>query len=669
MLRHKFRSPFQLLAGLLGVLCLMLSASMAAQTEAAQTEDEPVERIRSFDSHISLNIDGTMQVRESIQVLAAGDKIRHGIYRDFPTRYKDRLGNRYTVMFEVSGVLRDGNPEAYHTESIAGGVRVYFGDKDTLVSNGIHNYVFTYTTNRQLGFFKDHDELYWNVTGLGWVFPIDAATATVVLPPQIHNFVSRLDGYTGAEGEKEKRFTASRDEEGNPHFRAENLLSHQGLSIVVTWPQGLIAAPTAEQKFKWFLSDNRNAAVGLAGLVVVLLYYLAVWAKVGRDPAHGTIVPLYEPPDNMSPAAMRYLEKMGFDDKDFTCAILGLAAKGHLTIAQNNAKIYSLVQKTDSGKAASQLSSDESLVKQRLFESGKTVHLSGSSSTVVRAAQKALSTALHTGMEKTYFVTNAGYLWPGIALTILFAAGTLFASDTKADNGLFPVAIFMTIWLSGWSVGVGALLHAVVRAWKSARATGVAGGAGAMGITLFAIPFVIGELVGLGVLAWAISVVACVVILLLIGSNVLFHHLLKAPTSAGRQLLDRVEGFKMFLTAVDGQRLQTMAPPGKTPELFERFLPYALALGVEQTWAEQFSQVLATVGAPGHGGAAYSPSWYSGGFVASSPVAFASSFGSSFSSAVSSSSSPPGSSSGSSGGGFSGGSSGGGGGGGGGGGW
>lgn len=191
-----------------------------------------------------------------------------------------------------------------------------------------------------------------------------------------------------------------------------------------------------------------------------------------------------------------------------------------------------------------------------------------------------------------------------------------------------------------------------------------------MGITLFSVPFVIGEIAGLGALTWAISVIGVLVIVLLIGSNVLFHHLLKAPTRAGRQLLDRVDGFKMFLTAVDGDRLNTMIAPNRTPELFERFLPYALALGVEQVWAEQFSQVLATAGAPGGSTRAYAPSWYSGTFAgAVSPAAFAASFDSAFSSAVSASSSPPGSSSG---GGFSGGgggSSGGGGGGGGGGGW
>ena len=655
------------LKNLFAVLLALLSLQLCS---IAQDNQEAEERIRSFDSRISLQADGAMQVQETIEVLATGDQIRHGIYRDFPTRYKDRLANKYSVSFKILGVQRDGQPESYHTSSLSNGVRIYFGDKDTIIDPGVHRYVFTYSTNRQLGFFRDHDELYWNVTGDGWIFPIDVVTATVILPPQIHNFVSGLYGYTGAQGEKGRDFTASRDQDGNPYFRADHLAPLHGFTIAVTWPKGLIAEPTRAQKFKWYLSDNRNAAIGLLGLIVILIYYLVVWIRVGRDPKAGAIVPLYEPPDNMSPAAMRYLQQMSFDDKTFTSAILGLAAKGYLTINQERSRSYYLVKNRDTVRAGAPLSSDEKALKDKLFENHSTVDLSNSDHTAIYHARSALLSALQTAMEKTYFVTNARYLWPGVVLTILSAIAMILASGAT-DSGELGVAIFMTVWLSGWSVGVGALLHAVARAWKSARQSKIVGGASAMGITLFSIPFVIGEILGLVVLGWAISLIGLLVIALLIGANVLFHHLLKAPTHAGRQLLDRIDGFKMFLTAVDGQQISTMVVPQRTPELFGRFLPYAVALGVEQVWANQFSQMLTAAGAVSQEATVYSPSWYSGAVIASSPAAFASSLDTSFSSAVAASSSPPGSSSGSGGfsGGGGGGSSGGGGGGGGGGGW
>ena len=165
------------------------------------------------------------------------------------------------------------------------------------------------------------------------------------------------------------------------------------------------------------------------------------------------------------------------------------------------------------------------------------------------------------------------------------------------------------------------------------------------------------------------SGLAIVLLGLLVGMSLVFHYLLKAPTRAGRALLDKVEGFKQFLTAVEGDRLQRMSVPEITPQLFEKYLPYAVALGVEQAWAEQFSRSMAAAGQTG-ADAGYTPRWYSGAsWSALGATGFASSMGSSFSSSISSASTAPGSSSGSSSGGGGGGSSGGGGGGGGGGGW
>jgi uncharacterized membrane protein len=140
---------------------------------------------------------------------------------------------------------------------------------------------------------------------------------------------------------------------------------------------------------------------------------------------------------------------------------------------------------------------------------------------------------------------------------------------------------------------------------------------------------------------------------------------MSAPTKAGRALMDRIAGFEQYLSITEEDRLEAMHPPEKTPELFERYLPYAIALGVEIHWADKFAAVLAAAEAdPARQGNTFG--WYSGhGNVWSDPGRFAGTVGSSLASSISSASTAPGSSSGSGGGG----SSGGGGGGGGGGGW
>jgi uncharacterized membrane protein len=135
-----------------------------------------------------------------------------------------------------------------------------------------------------------------------------------------------------------------------------------------------------------------------------------------------------------------------------------------------------------------------------------------------------------------------------------------------------------------------------------------------------------------------------------------------APTREGRRVLDQIAGFKQYLSITERERLDRMHPPEDTPELFEKYLPYAIALGVENRWADRFAGVLAAAAAQGQQGFA----WYSGSNSPwNNPGRFADSVGSTLASTIGSASAAPGSSSGSGGGG----SSGGGGGGGGGGGW
>ena len=140
------------------------------------------EEILSYISQIAVQPDGALDVTETIRVRAERGQIRRGIYRDFPTRYTRDDGLYQRAGFKVLDILRDGKPEPYHTEAQAFGVRVYIGDKDVFIPSGVYTYTIHYRTTRQLRFFPDFDELYWNVTGNFWTFPILSAEARVQLP-------------------------------------------------------------------------------------------------------------------------------------------------------------------------------------------------------------------------------------------------------------------------------------------------------------------------------------------------------------------------------------------------------------------------------------------------------------------------------------------------------
>jgi uncharacterized membrane protein len=620
------------------------------------------ERILSFHSYIKIHPDSSMTVAETIRVVSTGNQIKRGIYRDFPTRYKDLSGNNYVVDFQVINVLRDGRKENYHIESLSNGKRVYIGSKDLYLSPSEYTYTLVYETNRQLGFFDNFDELYWNVTGNGWAFPIDEVSATVELPQGASAVIGEVDGYTGPQGAKAKDFTVFTDEYGNPTFTTtKGLRPQEGLTIVVSWPKGYVTEPTANEKLEYFASDNSGIIFGIISLLVVFGYYLFVWNNVGRDPAKGTIIPLYEPPNNLSPAGVRYTMKMGFDNKAFTAAIINIAVKGFITIEEVG-KDY-IIRKTKPGLKNKQtlLSRQERVMLGKLLGSWDSIELDNINHHKIRKALVYLEGFLKTNFEKVYFFTNIKYFIPGLILSIFLIA--ISAALQSAEK--LPIAVFMSVWLTIWSFGVVALLRAIISKWR-----GVASNAqnkpfllgSAITASIFSIPFVAGEIFGIGMLIFATSFSTLMILVFMVFLNVLFFNLLKAPTRAGRKVMDKIEGFKMYLSVAEQHRLNLLNPPDKTPELFEKYLSFALALDVENARAQAFSEVLTAAAESGN---EYSPAWYHGTRWSSFGAAgFASNLGSSLSSTISSSSVAPGSSSGGGGGGGSGGGGGGGGGGG-----
>jgi len=619
------------------------------------------EHILDFHSDVTLQDDSSLIVTETITVYCAGQRIRHGIYRDFPTTYKDPFNERYVVGFQMLSATLDSQPVTFRVQDQFNGKRIYLGNPNALVPNGKHVYTISYATNRQLGFFKGHDELFWNVTGNGWDFVIDHASATVHLPASIPADKVTLSGFTGPQGSREAKLTEAA-EDGIYQFTASRSLPpHEGLSALLMWPKGYFAEPTTSQKLEYFFRDNRDALLLASGFLVTLLYYLIAWSAVGRDPAPGVIMALYEPPSNLSPAAMRYLMHMGYDNKTFTAAILDMGVRGYIKISEQAGR-YTLTR-TDADDRV--LTPDEKQIASSLFLLQSQIVLEQANHTFIHAAMVAMKRWLKTAEQKIYFVTNSRYLIPAIFLSV-FVAGAYFLSlgGPQTFGG-----IFICFWLTIWTIAVSAMLLNIVAAWRDVLRHGSASVIGfgkAVFLTLFAIPFLFGEVFGLFALAKFTSLSFGIFLIVTGILHGVFVHLMKAPTFAGRRLMDQVEGFKMFLGAVDGDRLNRVMPPQQTPQVFERFLPYALALDVEQDWAQKFSGVLSQAGSsPDSGASGYTPSFYSGSSWNSfSGTNFASSFGNSLGSAISSASTAPGS-----GGGGGGGGSGGGGGGGGGGGW
>ncbi|GAB4334061.1 MAG: DUF2207 domain-containing protein [Desulfobulbaceae bacterium] len=636
------------------LLCLVLCVGWWACVSGAALAQtgNPGERITDFDSWLDVRPDGTIQVVETITVQALGKKIRRGIYRDFPTDYTTPSGVRHKVGFTLLSVQRDGRPEPHHTTRQDNGVRIYIGKSDVFLKPGTYTYTIVYQTDRQIGFFDDYDELYWNVTGNGWEFAIDRASATLNLPRQA--IVRQHSVYTGPQGSTASDAEVEVLSGHEIRFRTTRPLGpREGLTFASAWQKGVIHEPDLQDEALFFFRSNRLLVFAAGGLLLLVGYYVVVWMRVGRDPEPEAIIPRFEPPRGYSPAAARFIMRMGFDDKSFAAALVNMAVKGFLEI-ENDGGSFTVRRKEEGDEK--KLSRGERKVAGKLFDGSSFLELKQRNHRRIKAAISALKKSLQTDFETLHFKRNSIYLLPGLALTVLVIVLVIVSSRQK------EVALFMSVWLTGWTVGCYALLSRVVTLWKIAASegSGFSEKGAAIFLTLFSLPFIGGWIAGFSLFVTGASFIGVGALLLVLGINILFYHLLKAPTIEGRRVMDKLEGLKLYLSVAEKDRLNLLNPPEKTPELFERLLPWAMALDVEQQWGEQFSGVLARAAEKGE----YSPGWYRGHHHLT-PATLASSLGTSMAGTISASSTAPGSSSGSGGGG----SSGGGGGGGGGGGW
>ena len=418
--------------------------------------------------------------------------------------------------------------------------------------------------------------------------PIDQASARVVFfqPPDMKKL--EQEAYTGSFGAQGNAYTAWQENGYSFWKTTQRLTLGQGLTIVLSMPKGLINEPSFWMYIYYFIRDNGGIIWLLIGLLLALLYSIYAIMQVRRR-RFSTIIPLFYPPENMSPAAVRYLNEFGYDHKILAAQIIHLAVAGYLTIESHKAFFTSsyTLKKTEAP-----IAKEDQPLMHRLFEKSDILTISQANNLIMGSVINWLRHSL--SLWDQYF-------------------------DYHSDHVMVVAGLGLISWIAF-----------------------IMGGYDQYEYLFISIGFIVGLLF------------------------FLFYQL-RDHTKLGQKLFDQIAGFKLFLATTEIERLKIIGtPPTRTPQLYEKYLPYAVALGVEEAWSAQFAPIFAQFAQQG---TPYLPYWYIGSFDGFSTRAFASglsssigsSMGSNFS-AISSSSSAPGSYSGSDGGGSSGGGGGGGGG-------
>jgi predicted membrane protein DUF2207 len=563
-------------------------------TAQSRAQSDQLDRIVSFASDVTLRKDSTLEVREEFVAHSEGDYFRYGMVRDLPidseARWDRRLVGAYAkdtgIRVKILEVSEDGAPVSYEQGSDSAYEQVRIVPWEPLAP-GDHRFVVRYEADGVTQFLADHDQLYWNALGHYWRLPADEAVLRVHLPQEVPAGVVTVVAYAGGRGANletvgrvGKQVEPSAIADGF-EFRMANLPWAGSLSVSLTWPKGFLTPPA--------LGPLAHDGGLLIAPALLLLYYVVVWFALGRQPQGGAIAIQYQPPQGLSPAAMRYIRTTGCDGRTLAATIAQLAARGCIEIEPQNGK-YAVTQlkSVDPKSLQPSLAPEELGLFYELFEDGPTVVLDTKNGGPLNRYLLQINVEMQKRLSNLYFTRNARWLVLGTFASFLTAIA--MALTAHGRNGDLMTLLFLTWWFFFCFFFLGLIaVMTILPAWS--RIMRGLGGAkevliGSAVVAVFGAGggFVLWQLKSSASPAYALSLLALVFI------NLAAFPALKRLTPQGRQTLEQIEGFRLFLQKVEQDRMQRLSAADPHSAAASEFMPYAIALEVREPWGDHLAE-------------------------------------------------------------------------------
>lgn len=524
------------------VLCSVSSASFAAET------------IKDFHADIQAQTDGSVLVIERITVHSDGLQIKRGISRSLPKT----KGVKYSVL----SVKRDGKKEPYSVSNCSKRFfTINIGNENYLPHNGVYKYEIKYTASNAILGFKDHDEIYWNVTGNDWNFPIERASA-FVSPPAGASILR----YAGYFGEKKDRINSFYDPEQKIFSTPRPLKKGEGLTVSVGFEKGFVD-----------LTHEPSVTERYAVYAAMLLFsYLALtWFWFGRDPKEDVIVPRFRGPSDLTPALAGWIYSYGHNKENcLAAALLQGGLSGFLQIKYNDG----LLKVTKARKAQTG--------EEKTFERYMTFPLVvvDKYSAKLERFMMDFSDFLEQKAGEKYFTSNTTFVFLGAILTLALTTGLCFFAERP----------FLSVILGFYLIAFIPLGKRCLKGLVTKRIPYVSFGT----LILLAFNFFASTYeeifeypdVKIAILFYFLSIIALI----------FYSYAIIRPTYEGMRIIAHLDGIKMFLDAV-GPTL----PKDIDFDKMEALLPYAFLLGLEKEWEAKMKRMT---------GNTYQPAWFDGRF-------------------------------------------------------
>jgi uncharacterized membrane protein len=402
-----------------------------------------------------------------------------------------------------------------------------------------HTIILHYRVLDAIRFFEDHDELYWSVTGNDWEVPIEFASAHIALPAGVTGL--HAVAYTGATGSRAQDAVVEVHDNFVEIHTTRPLSFHQGLTAVVGFDKNFVHELSGAAKFMQFLRSNTPLLIPIG--VFFVMFWL--WWTRGRGPEHQAIAVQYEPPDKLTPGECGTLVDNEAAMRDITATLVDLAVKGYLTIEQR----------------------DES-------------HLLG----------------LSHSKEYIFHLKKSPAEWGGARAHEQQMLAALFGNGAITDVKLSDLQNHFYTQVPGIRDSIFEALmtdNYYLHRPDTVR-QGYIGAGLAIGFLTVAGNVVLARATGIASATWVIAGIATG--LVICG----FGYFMSARTVTGQRALEKVLGFEDFLGRTQKDQIDRLQT---TPELFEKYLPYAMALHVEKKWVQVFSGITMQP-----------PSWYQGSY-------------------------------------------------------
>ncbi len=529
---------------------------------------------------------GSLLTTETIDVVFSDNN--HGILRALPKSYQGK-----PTKINVNKVERDGREEPYSSYTENDNLVLQIGDADSTVT-GKQRYVITYSQERVVNFVGGVPEFYWDINGDQWKQPFLFVTGSLKVVPNTLSNTGQVACYTGPAGATTGRGNCDisyNPGSGEYQFSTTKVLNAGETLTVGISLDGIAFAPVT---FKDRLLDFKRDAVGMVIGLVLAGYAFVSWMKNGKDyPGRKIVVPEYVAPKGLTPAEVGMLADYRVDGKDLSATLIDLAVRGYVKIHEDVKKILFVTTRSYSLELLkpdyTKLKAHEKGLLEGIFTThtqGEMMQLNKLNRTLMYGKVQSARKDIKSSLQDTY-----GYL------------------ESKSTT---KMSIFMTV-----------------------------------GFVLFIGAFFVYSFLGAGG-----------VIGLLIGAGgfLAFGSAMQRRSHAGVDMLEKILGLKLYMNVAEKERFKMMqsadrpyAEPTKTPELYEKLLPYAVALGVEKSWSKQFDGILTQT--PGWVASNAGVAAFSSAQLGSSISSITTSFSSSFQASSGSSGSSGGGSSGGGGGG------------------